>query len=69
MKTARPDLLSFERSHDAVRHESEISAKTPLTPFGRVGRVCLVPRGRTQRTPKNGVPVAAGEGTEEVDKP
>jgi len=30
-----------------------------------VGRIRLVPRGRTQRTQKDGVPVAAGEDTEE----
>ena len=42
-----------------------ISSKTALTPSAALRRVCLVPRGRTQRTPKDGVPVAAGEGTEE----
>ena len=40
-----------------------------LTRESGVSRVRLVPRGRTQQTPKDGVPVAAGEGTEESDIP
>jgi ADP-ribose pyrophosphatase YjhB (NUDIX family) len=46
--------------------EYVISSKSVLTPIPGTSRVCLVPRGRTQRTSKDGVPVAAGEGTEKA---
>jgi hypothetical protein len=69
MNTVYPRHSLVGRFNSTVYQEVPQIATTVLTPHHAVGKVCLVPRGRTQRTPKDGVPVAAGEGTEEGDKP